>query len=128
MRRGIWLECESAWTPIRGPGSVPFDREFDASVIGFFLIAHFRGQMDRSCCRTSASMCATCTQRFCGKTGIIAGVNTLSELPPKLPELALLNDTVSQGTTFDDAEALAKQACLIRGTNAYDDFVAAACN
>jgi hypothetical protein len=55
---------------------------------------------------------------------LIAGVNTLGELPPTLRRNALLiNDKVASGTTLEDAEILASYARLAKETNGFNEFV-----
>ena len=55
---------------------------------------------------------------------MIAGVNTPAELTPKLRQSVLLiNDKVASGATTEDAEALAKYARLVPGTNGFNEFV-----
>jgi hypothetical protein len=55
---------------------------------------------------------------------LIAGVNTLAELGPKLRQSVLLiNEKTAAGATADDADELAAYAGLVRGTNAHNDFV-----
>jgi hypothetical protein len=57
----------------------------------------------------------------------VDSVNTLSELPPKLRQAALLiENKMASGTTTDDAEMLAAYARLRRGTVAYNDFLSSA--
>jgi hypothetical protein len=57
---------------------------------------------------------------------LIGGVNFLAELPPKLRRLVGLIETVPNSTTFEDAETLALNARLVRGTTGFNDFVAEA--
>jgi hypothetical protein len=55
---------------------------------------------------------------------LIAGVNCLEELPPSLRQAVLLiEDRVGSGTTYEDAEVLAKYARLRPGTTGFNDFV-----
>jgi len=55
---------------------------------------------------------------------LIAGVNFLAELSPKLQRSVLLiKDKVPAGTTFEDAEILTGYAGLVRGTNGHNSFV-----
>ena len=56
-----------------------------------------------------------------------SGINTLAELSPKLRQTVLLiKDKASNGTTFEDAETLARYSRLAPGTNGFNDFVAEA--
>lgn len=58
---------------------------------------------------------------------LIAGVNFLDELSPRLRKSVLLiKDKMPSGCTFEDAKTLAMYARHTRGTNAYNDFVQAA--
>jgi hypothetical protein len=55
---------------------------------------------------------------------LVAGVNTLSELSPKLRQAVLLTkEKVPAGTTVEDAEVLAEYALLPSGTNGFNPFV-----
>jgi hypothetical protein len=54
---------------------------------------------------------------------LIAGVNFLKELSPKLRQSILLMDKEARGATFEDAETLAQYERLQPGTNAYINFV-----
>ena len=55
---------------------------------------------------------------------LIAGVNTLGELTPLLRQnMLLVSDKVASGAIADDAEELAKYQGLLKGTNAFNDFV-----
>jgi hypothetical protein len=58
---------------------------------------------------------------------LIAGVNTLQELGPRLRQnVLLMEDKAAAGTTYEDAEMLARYNRLASGTVGYSDFVAAA--
>jgi hypothetical protein len=95
--------------------------DFDALVLGLFLMAQFEGQIvcpDFGFYGRDLHIASIRGQR------LIAGVNFLDELPPKLLQSALLiKDKEPKGATVDDAETVALYAGLIRGTNAYNDFV-----
>lgn len=58
---------------------------------------------------------------------LIAGVYTLSELPDKLRDQAMLMPKIGKGRTFEDAEAFANSARLrldpTREDNPYDWFI-----
>ena len=114
------------------PGSVILTRvnraelgEFDALVLGLFLMAHFKGQIvvpDFGFYGREAHVSLIREGR------LIAGVNTLVELPPKLRQAVLLiKDKKGSGTTFDDAETLARYAGLqpdrLREDNEFSRFV-----
>lgn len=98
--------------------------EFDALAIGLFLMSQYRGQIVLP---DGGFYLREMHSALLREGRLIFGCNFLDELPPKLRQLVMLAPTVPQGATFDDAETLANQACLIRGTVAYNDFVAAAC-
>jgi hypothetical protein len=95
--------------------------DFDALVLGLFLISHFKGQIivpDFGFYGRDAHVSLIREER------LIAGVNFLSELTPKLRNSVLLiDDKVASGTTFDDAGILADYARVLRGTNAFNSFV-----
>jgi hypothetical protein len=55
---------------------------------------------------------------------LVAGVNTLAELPARLRQnVLLISDKTGSGATAEDAEALATYAGLVRGTNGFNAFV-----
>jgi hypothetical protein len=95
--------------------------DFDALILGLFLISHFRGQIivpDFGFYGRENHVSLIREER------LIAGVNFLSELPPKLRNSVLLmDDKIASGTTFDDAQVLADFARIPRGTNAFNSFV-----
>jgi hypothetical protein len=98
--------------------------DFDALVLGLLLMTHYKGQLvvpDFGFYGRDAHASLIREGR------LVAGVNTLQELSPKIRQTALLiEDKVASGTTTDDAETLASYARLTRGTVAYNDYVAAA--
>jgi hypothetical protein len=125
MRRILCSEDDFAFT---GKNTKVFARvnraelgEFDALALGLFLMAHYKGQV------------IVPDFGFYGREGhasliregrLIAGVNTLQELSPKLRQNALLiNDKVARGATVEDAETLASYAGLAPATNGFHDFV-----
>jgi hypothetical protein len=98
--------------------------DFDALVLGLFLMAHFKGQI-------------VCPDfGFYGREGhvslirerrLVAGVNTLNELTPKLRQSVLLiSDKEAAGATVEDAETLARYESLAPGTVGFADYVQAA--
>jgi hypothetical protein len=95
--------------------------EFDALVLGLFLMAHFKGQIivpDFGFYGRDAHVSLIREGR------LIAGVNTLAELSPRLRQAVLLiKCKEASGATVDDAEVLAAYARLTRGTNAFNEFV-----
>ena len=107
---------------------VPLNRktlgDFDALVLGLFLMAHHKGQLivpDFGFYGRDAHASLIREGR------LIAGVNTLQELTPKLRQAVLLiEDKVASGTTGEDAETLASYARLTPRTVAHNDFVSSA--
>jgi hypothetical protein len=95
--------------------------EFDALVLGLFLIAHFEGQLvvpDFGFYGREAHVSLIREGR------LIAGVNTLSELPAAVRRsILLIKDNVASGTTLEDAETLAAYERLAKGTVGFNDFV-----
>lgn len=95
--------------------------DFDALVLGLFLMAHFNGQVvvpDFGFDGRDAHVALIHDER------LIAGVNTLGELPPALRRnVLLIEDKVAAGTTLEDAETLAAYARFARNTNGFNDFV-----
>ena len=95
--------------------------DFDALILGLFLIAHYKGQVVIPDFGFYAREMHTPLIR---QDRLISGIDTLQELPPKLRQAVLLiSDKIGSGTTFDDAETLAQYAGLVRGRNNYNDFV-----
>ena len=95
--------------------------DFDALVLGLVIMSHFKGQIivpDFGFYGREAHISLIREHR------LVAGLNTLSELSPKLRQAVLLmKEKVAAGTTVEDAEALATYSGKGRGTNAYNDFV-----
>ncbi len=95
--------------------------EFDALVLGLFLMSHFKGQVvvpDFGFYGRDAHVSLIREGR------LIAGVNTLVELPPLLRrQVLMIEDKIASGTTVEDAETLAAYARLQRGTNGFNEFV-----
>lgn len=95
--------------------------DFDALLLGLFLIGHFKGQVivpDFGFYGRDVHVSLIREER------LIAGVNFLSEPTPKLRNsLLLIDDKVASGATFNDAETLADYARVPRGTNAFNSFV-----
>jgi hypothetical protein len=99
--------------------------DFDALILGLFLMEHFKGQI------------SVPDFGFYGRDGhvslireerLIAGVNFLGELAPKLRNAALLiADKTGSGALFDDAVVLARLAGLrpdfSREENPYNAFI-----
>jgi len=95
--------------------------DFDALVLCLLLMSHFQGQIiipDFGFYGRLAHISLIRQDR------LIAGVNTLSELEPRLRHnILLIKDKVASGATSDDADTLARYAMLVPNTNAYRDFV-----
>jgi hypothetical protein len=95
--------------------------DFDALVLGLFLMSHYKGQI------------VVPDFGFYGREGhvslirekrLIAGINFLGELSPKLRQSVLLiKDKVASGATTEDAETLARYERLIPNTNGFNEFV-----
>jgi hypothetical protein len=98
--------------------------EFDALVLGLVLMAHFKGQVivpDFGFYGREAHISLVREDR------LVAGVNTLAELTPKLRQSVLLiPQKIPSGTTYEDAETLAKYDRLSPGTVGFNDFVSSA--
>jgi hypothetical protein len=112
MRQVLCSENDFAFT---GKNTKVFARvnraelgEFDALVLGLFLMAHFKGQIivpDFGFYGREAHVSLIREGR------LIAGVNSLSELSPRLRQSVLLiPDKVGSGATYEDAETLARYA------------------
>jgi hypothetical protein len=95
--------------------------EFDALVLGLFLIGHYKGQVvvpDLGFYGRDVHVGLLWENR------LIAECNFLKELPEKLRgNVLLVKDKVASGATIDDAETFAKYAGLVKGVNNYKDFV-----
>jgi hypothetical protein len=98
--------------------------DFDALVLGLFLMAHFKGQVvipDGGFYLREGHISLIREGR------LIVGVNTLAELSPKLKQAVLLiEDKAGSSTTVEDAETLARYARLAPGTVGFTDYVQAA--
>ena len=95
--------------------------EFDALVLGLFLITHFKGQLVIPDFGFYGRDIHT---RLVREDRLIAGVNFLNEVPDKLRRsLLLIEDKTADGATFEDAQTLAKFARLLPGTNGFNDFI-----
>lgn len=95
--------------------------DFDALVLGLFLIGHFKGQVtvpDFGFYGRETHMSLIRENR------LVAGVNFLGELSPKLRNSVLLiEEKHASGATFEDAQTLADFARIPRGTNAFNAYV-----
>lgn len=96
--------------------------DFDALVLGLLLISHFKGQIilpDAGFYLRESHVSLIREER------LIAGVNHLGELPPKLRQAALvrIDEKVPGRTTLADAQTLAEYAGLVPGTIGFTDYV-----
>lgn len=95
--------------------------DFDALVLGLVLIGHFKGQVvvpDFGFYGRDAHISLIRENR------LIAGVNFLDELPPKLRRATLLiKDKRGAGAIAQDADLLATYAGLTPGVVGHTDFV-----
>jgi hypothetical protein len=94
--------------------------DFDALVLGLFLIGHFKGQIvipDGGFYLRDTHLSLIRENR------LQLGLNFLSELSPKLRNSVVLMEKEASGTTFEDAQVLADFARVPRGTNAYNAFI-----
>lgn len=94
--------------------------DFDCLILGLFLLGHFKGQIvvpDGGFYLRDTHLSLIRENR------LVAGVNFLSELSPKLRNSVVLMDNEASGTTFEDAQTLADIARIPRGTNAYNSSI-----
>jgi hypothetical protein len=95
--------------------------DFDALVLGLLLIEQFKGQVvvpDFGFYGRETHVSLIREDR------LIAGVNFLGELTPRLRNEALLiDDKTASGATFPDAELLADYARIPRGTVGHTAFI-----
>lgn len=94
--------------------------DFDCFVLGNLLISQYRGQVvipDFGFYGRAHHMSLIRQER------LIAGVNSLDELPKELRQRALLMEKTAQHCTPADAEVLAGYEGLIPHTNGYNEFV-----
>jgi hypothetical protein len=93
----------------------------DALMLGLLLMSHYRGQLvipDFGFYGRDMHVSLIEENR------LIAGVNTLNELPPKLRQGVLsIEDKVAKHTTFEDAETLANYSGFPSVAKGYKDFV-----
>jgi hypothetical protein len=88
--------------------------DVDALVLGLLLMAHFKGQI---VVPDFGFYGRDLHQANIREGRLIAGVNFLGELPPKLRQAALLIDgKVPSGTTLEHAETIAQYEGLVPGT------------
>lgn len=98
--------------------------DFDSLVLGLLLMAHFKGQL---VIEDMGFYGRECHVSLIRKERLIFGCNFLGELPPKLRQAALLlEEKTASRARLEDAELLAEYAGLIKGTNAFNEFVSGA--
>ena len=95
--------------------------DFDALVIGLLLMSYYDGQITVPDFGFYGRLSHVSLIR---QNRIIAGLNTLNELEPKLRQSVLLiKDKIASASTYDDAATLAQYAGLQPGTIGYNDFI-----
>jgi hypothetical protein len=95
--------------------------DFDALVLGLFLMTQFKGQI---VCPDFGFYGRDVHLSLIREKRLIAGINFLAELSPKLRNGALLiEEKEASGATFEDARTLAAYEQLVEGTVAFNDFV-----
>jgi hypothetical protein len=97
--------------------------DFDALVLGLFLMSHYKGQLVVPDFGFYGRDIHT---RLIRENRMMAGVSELKELPEKLRSRAMLiPDKRISGATWDDAVELAKyqKPHLGKDSNAYNDFI-----
>jgi hypothetical protein len=95
--------------------------DFDALVLGLLLMAQFKGQI---VVPDFGFYGRDLHASLIRQNRLIAGVNSLAELTPKLRQsMLLIKDKVACSTTGDDAETLALYAGMPRGTNKFNEYV-----
>jgi hypothetical protein len=98
--------------------------DFDALALGLFLINHYPGQLvipDFGFYARDAHAGLVRDNR------LIAGINSLAELPLQLrKEMLLIKDKIPQGCLLEDAKTLAAYAHIPEATNAWHAFLEAA--
>lgn len=95
--------------------------DFDALMLGLFLLATYQGQV------------VVPELGFYGRDAhaaliregrLIAGVDSLGDLPPRLSRAALsIKDKIARAALFEDAKTLALYAGKMPGTDGFDTFV-----
>ena len=95
--------------------------EFNALALGLFLIAQFEGQVvipDFGFYGREMHVSLIRENR------LIAGINTLGELTPRLRQTVLLIEKKNGSrVTFEDAETLAQYRGMVHGTNEWNEYV-----
>jgi hypothetical protein len=95
-----------------------------ALILGLFLMSHYKGQIVLP---DGGFYLRDCHTRLVREERLIVGLNFLGELSPSLRKTVLLIDEkIPSGATVEDAEELARYARFVRGTNAFNDYVASA--
>lgn len=87
-------------------------------------MAHFKGQV---CLPDAGFYLRDCHVSLIREGRLIAGVNTLMELPPQLRQnVLLIKEKELSGATMQDAEILAEYAGFVPGTVGFTDYVQSA--
>ncbi|MBR1146696.1 hypothetical protein [Bradyrhizobium sp. AUGA SZCCT0431] len=94
--------------------------DFDAFILGSLLIRQFKGQIVIPDFGFYARPFHSVLIR---ENRLMAGVNTLAELDPKMRQLCLLMDKAGKSCTHEDAVTLAQYEGLIPSTNEYNSFI-----
>jgi hypothetical protein len=95
--------------------------DFDCLVLGLLLMAHFKRQI---IVPDFGFYGRDLHHAYIREERLIAGVNFLSELPPKLRQgVLLIEDKVPSGTTLEDAETIAAYAGFVPGTVGFTGFI-----
>lgn len=110
--------------PFTGSVVAPLNRkdlgDFDAFALGNFLISQFQGTI---VIPDYGFYAAPHHISLIRENRLIAQVNYLDELPENLRNLFLLQGAVPAMSRHDDAETLALQAGLTKGSNEFTDYV-----
>jgi len=95
--------------------------DFHALVLAFSLTTHFRGQL---VVEDFGFYGRDVHASLVRENRLIAGVNFLGELAPRLRNSVLLiKEKIGSGATVEDAETLARHERLRPATNAFNEFV-----
>jgi hypothetical protein len=99
--------------------------EFDALVLGLFLIGHYKGQI---ICPDFGFYGRDAHTSLIPENRLIAGLNFLDELSDKLKDnMLLIKDKRASGATAEDAETLATyMSGFERGTQGFSSYFQAA--
>lgn len=94
---------------------------FDALVLGLFLMAHYKGQLvvpDFGFYGRDVHESLILEER------LVAGVDYLGQLPPKLRQTVLsIGEKIPSGTNYEDAKTLAIDGGHVPGSGPFDYFI-----